>query len=443
MSIPAQLEVFETLTDVVVAFDADLTITYMNPFGRRLLEHESTTPAGQSLIDFLHPEDLGRAAEVASLISDDRLQTATTPAIYRVRKRTGQWLPIEINSTTQFQQGPLAGMIVIVARYNGDNELQDRILELLSSGEPIDNIVALVPGFGLWRHPEAQYAALYINDRGDPDRVGSAGALDLLDQFRGADTPWQRVLDEGRELLLGYTELPDDLRMAADELGMRGCMVLPVRDPLHDQLALVLGWSSKPDQDVGAHRYALERMARSLDILLQWRSHSAGLERAAQIDTLSGLVNRATFFRLFNSALIASRYSRQRVAVFYVDLDEFKKVNDSQGHAQGDAVITAAARRMTETMRRSDIVARIGGDEFAVLCHDITNVDEVTALADRLVATLNGPFDDLGLETRIGASVGIAISEPGELDHEALLAAADRALYEAKAAGKGRWLMAS
>jgi diguanylate cyclase (GGDEF)-like protein/PAS domain S-box-containing protein len=439
---PPELAAFDALPDLVVAFDDTLTIKYVNPFARRLLGHEDTPLANQSLVGFLHPDDLGRAAEVAGLIAEDRLGTDTTPALYRLQTADGAWLPVEMNGTPQFDDGPLAGLIVIVGRYSGDNVIQDRILEMLTAGTPIDEIVPIIPEFGLWRHPEAQYAAVYIDGTGQVAHVGSDGALDLMKRFPGDDTPWGRARAQGQESRQGWSELPRDLQAAAAALGMRGCMVLPVRDHLHDELALVIGWSAKPEQDVGAHRYALERMARGLDIIMQWRSHITGLERAAQIDALSGVANRATFFRRFEHSLVNAGQAGTRAAVLYVDLDGFKQVNDTAGHAVGDAVIAGAAERMTATVRRSDLVARLGGDEFAVLCPRIDDVEEVTAIADRLVAVLAEPFAALGDSVRVGASVGIAITDVGETDHDAVLAAADRALYEAKAAGRGCWRLA-
>jgi len=441
---PEGLSIFDDLPDVVVAFDSSLTIKYVNHFARRLLGHEDTPLADQSLVEFVHPDDLNRAAEVAGLIADGTLKTQITPAIYRLQDAQGNWWPIEINGTPKFIGGELDGLIVIVGRYSGDHDLQDRIMRMLSSGVPTDEIIGLIPEFGLWRHPEAQYAVEHIDSSGARSRLGSKGALDLLDRFDGPDAPWQRVRAEGAELRNEWGELPDELRAAASDLGMHGVMVLPVADPLNHELALVVGWASRPDQDVGAHRYALERMARSLDLILQWRSHLTGLERAAQIDALSGVANRATFFTRFKSALTSTREADRstRVAVLYVDLDRFKQVNDNAGHAAGDAVIIGAAQRMGAVVRRTDLVARLGGDEFAVLCTGVTTTDEVTALADRIVEALAEPFDHQGVTVTVGASVGVAVSKDDEADPDALLADADAALYRAKADGRGRWCLA-
>jgi diguanylate cyclase (GGDEF)-like protein len=437
-----ELEIFDPLPDVVLAFDEALTIKYVNPFARWLLEHEDTPLTDQSLVDFLHPDDLGRAAEVAGLIAHDSLQTYTTPALYRARTRTGRWVSVEINATSRVESGPLAGLIVVVGRYNGDNLIRDRILEMLTAGTPTDEIVQVIPEYGLWRHPTDQYAVTYVNAQDETVSVGSAGALDLLGRFPGDDAPWTIAVRENREVLQQWDDLPDDLRDAAGELGMRGCMVLPVHDRLHDVLAIVIGWSSRLDQDVGAHRYALEQMARSLDIIMQWRGHITGLERAARFDALSGLANRGEFFRHCHTALDGARRTGHGVAVLYLDLDGFKAVNDTSGHAHGDAVITGAASRVSAAVRRDDVVARLGGDEFAVLCMGGAEPDEITAMAERIIGSLSEPFEHQGIRSSVGVSIGIAIAAPDERDPDALVARADAALYQAKTTGKGRWVLA-
>jgi diguanylate cyclase (GGDEF)-like protein len=243
-------------------------------------------------------------------------------------------------------------------------------------------------------------------------------------------------------VLQQWDDLPADLQAAAGEMGMRGCMVMPVHDQLHDVSALVIGWSSRIAQDASAHRYALEQMVRSLDIIMQWRGHLAGLERAARVDSLSGLANRAEFFRCCASELASRRDGDAAVAVLYVDLDGFKAVNDSAGHAHGDAVIVETAARLAGVVRRGDLVARLGGDEFAVLCAGVDRSEVVTAIAERIVAALAEPIVHDGVASSVGASVGVALALPSEVDPDDVVARADGALYRAKAEGRGRWVLA-
>jgi diguanylate cyclase (GGDEF)-like protein len=135
----------------------------------------------------------------------------------------------------------------------------------------------------------------------------------------------------------------------------------------------------------------------------------------------------------------ASRSAGQRqVAVLFIDLDEFKPVNDRYGHAAGDAVLVAVAARLRESTRGSDLIARLGGDEFAVLL-DVRDREEVTSVSDRILESLERPIVHDDVELRVGASIGIADTHLGgdrpSRTAAELLRIADIAMYAAKAKG--------
>jgi diguanylate cyclase (GGDEF)-like protein/PAS domain S-box-containing protein len=160
----------------------------------------------------------------------------------------------------------------------------------------------------------------------------------------------------------------------------------------------------------------------------------AQLQHNAFHDTLTGLANRALFADRLDHALARTDRLAAPVAVLFVDLDDFKAVNDGSGHTAGDELLVAVARRLRETLRPSDTIARLGGDEFAVLIEDAAEPGRPAVAAERLLAALAEPFDG----TRITASVGIATGAAGQHDAAELLRHADVAMYAAKAAGKGR-----
>ena len=127
-----------------------------------------------------------------------------------------------------------------------------------------------------------------------------------------------------------------------------------------------------------------------------------------------------------------------RCAVLFLDLDDFKDVNDGLGHAVGDALLRVVAERLRSTLRGADTAARLGGDEFAVLIEDAAGVDEVAAIADRIVGAIAGPIALADQEVSMRVSVGVAVSPEGGESVDELLTNADAAMYVAKAAGKGR-----
>ena len=154
-------------------------------------------------------------------------------------------------------------------------------------------------------------------------------------------------------------------------------------------------------------------------------------------DPLTRLANRVLCRDRLEQALAHAERSGSSAAVLFVDVDDFKRVNDLYGHATGDKLLVALARRLAATVRPGDTVARMGGDEFVVVCGD---VDERIALAlgRRVVAAMNEPLEVAGTEHRMSASVGIALGSGGEADPDALVSNADAAGYRAKEAGPGR-----
>jgi diguanylate cyclase (GGDEF)-like protein/PAS domain S-box-containing protein len=164
----------------------------------------------------------------------------------------------------------------------------------------------------------------------------------------------------------------------------------------------------------------------------------AELERLALYDPLTGLPNRALFSdRLAHT--IERRGRRQATAVYFLDVDRFKRINDSLGHGAGDEVLREVAARIERTLRPEDTVARFGGDEFTVLCESVGGVLEAVGVADRLQREIAQPLRAGGAELRLSASIGIAIAEPGEEpDGSRLVEDADAAMYRAKERGGAR-----
>jgi diguanylate cyclase (GGDEF)-like protein/PAS domain S-box-containing protein len=155
-------------------------------------------------------------------------------------------------------------------------------------------------------------------------------------------------------------------------------------------------------------------------------------------DPLTGLANQALFRDRVTHALVRAARRETQLAVLFVDLDDFKTVNDSLGHTAGDALLMAVAERLRDCLRSSDTAARLGGDEFALLVEGLGSPTEATALAGRLIAALRDPFIIAGRELVVGASVGIAFDET-QITTGQLLRNADIAMYTAKRGGKRRY----
>ena len=188
-----------------------------------------------------------------------------------------------------------------------------------------------------------------------------------------------------------------------------------------------------------ARREAVQIVA--WDITDQKRAEADLAYRAAH-DALTGLPNRNLLADRIERSVARRLRDGGETAVMIVDLDNFKVINDSHGHAAGDATLVAVAQRLERVVRPTDTVARLGGDEFVVVC-EIGRADEAETIADRIVRTLGRPIVVEGVEVVAGASVGVALTAALDDRPADLLRRADHAMFEAKKGGRGQWRAAA
>jgi diguanylate cyclase (GGDEF)-like protein len=221
----------------------------------------------------------------------------------------------------------------------------------------------------------------------------------------------------------------ESLRRVQDQAGAvaRGDLAAPVLD---DALPGPLG------EVLHASVEQLVSSLRQRDALQKALTHEAAH------DPLTDLPNRGQALRLTTSALHRARRAGAATGLLFVDLDGFKGVNDSAGHAAGDAVLRTVAARMRAVARAGDTVCRLGGDEFVVLVEAVDDLADLVRLGERLVQAVSRPLAVAtaagARQVSVGASVGVALAQDGEVDGDELLARADAAVYRAKHAGRGR-----
>jgi diguanylate cyclase (GGDEF)-like protein len=271
----------------------------------------------------------------------------------------------------------------------------------------------------------------YPPERRDP--VGTA--------YRLSDYPvCQKALDEQVTVVLDLADpsLPRNEREYIASIGGSVLAVIPLVANGRS-IGLVELTSERPTR-LDADRLRVARsMAHMAAMLLENARLVDQLRHQALHDSLTGLANRALLRDRIAHALLRSRRTPDtRCAVLFLDLDDFKQVNDGLGHALGDALLRIVAERLHESLRPADTAARLGGDEFAVLIEDASSIDEVAAIADRIVDAIARPAIVGGREVNVRVSLGFAVSPEGGESVDELLTNADAAMYVAKAAGKGR-----
>jgi diguanylate cyclase (GGDEF)-like protein len=180
-------------------------------------------------------------------------------------------------------------------------------------------------------------------------------------------------------------------------------------------------------------------VANVLAAAIERRISEAKTRHQALHDPLTGLPNRALFRDRLQHAVARSRRKDTTLAVLFLDVDNFKVVNDSLGHEAGDELLAALAPRLAEAVRAGDTVARFGGDEFVFLCEDVADETEVLDIAERVAQCFAKPISTAGGEQFVTASIGVAMPSSGHDSPDTLLRDADAAMYQAKARGRARF----
>jgi diguanylate cyclase (GGDEF)-like protein len=188
---------------------------------------------------------------------------------------------------------------------------------------------------------------------------------------------------------------------------------------------------TKSEDELGFLTKAFNAMTEAV------QQEQAKLHRQANFDTLTGLPNRMMAFDRIKQEISRAKRTDQRFAVFFIDLDNFKNVNDSLGHAVGDELLVAIGHRLQAGIRESDIVARLGGDEFVVLAPDIASDLKVEEVAERLIKAVSEPQQLAGRKVVANCSIGIALYPDNGKSIEELMANADNAMYQAKSTRDG------
>ncbi len=229
---------------------------------------------------------------------------------------------------------------------------------------------------------------------------------------------------------------PDDretLRTALNEVenGAAATSVdvrLPARDGRSPIVHVSIEATRGPD--------GIATLRGTLQDITERRAAEAHIHYLAHYDTLTGLPNRAQWASRASQAIAFARRNQLKLAVLFLDLDNFKTINDTLGHPVGDLLLSSAARRLSACLRDEDVLARIGGDEFVILLPNLNRSDDAAVVARKLLASLTQPFDIDGQELTVSTSIGIAVYPGNGSDIDVLLKHADTAMYGAKSEGR-------
>ncbi|MCU4184811.1 EAL domain-containing protein [Acidiferrimicrobium sp. IK] len=433
--------------DAITLHGPDGQYLFCSPAVTAQLGYSPEELIGTSPFDLMHPDDAPMMREASRASATVEGGGAVQ---YRVRHKDGSWRWLESTIRNSLDDPAIAGIVVSTrdVTLRRRHAAQQEAVTLLSSeglrGGPLDglftrtiDVVAEVLDVG--------HCSILRTERAGRLRVVARHGRTLSESSypqeidgRPTSFPARAVLDRASVTWGLGTDSPaeEQLRQALSAHGLvsGAAVVIPGEDGPYGVLSVR---STDPEPLSSADVSFLEATANVLAAAVGRRKVEDELRSRAQHDELTGLPNRVLLLERLDGALVRLGRDGGSVAVLFIDIDDFKVVNDSLGHIAGDTVVSTVGERVAGVLRATDTVARFGGDEFVVVCED---TDEARAgrLAERIKEAVAAPIDLVGRAIVVTASIGIAINAGCALTSDDLLAQADTAMYAAKTAGKDR-----
>jgi len=432
--------------DLVSIYDASGAFVYASPSHERVLGFTADELVGRNPLDFLHPDERD---DVLKAFEHQIVGVAPpAPVEHRMRCKDGSWRYLEAVAM-DLTDDPAVGGILVNTRDVTDRrhvELlaadQAHILERIARGAPLaetlDSVIAMM-------------------ERWMPGGLGAIGVVDESEQsFRLIAAP--NVPSECRAAVESYPLDPHDrpeypFELVAERVGFD--MRRPSTAETLDKHGFRTFWACRmmhadgvgrlggvvflrPDEvpPTDADRRMLDLAASVAAIAIERDRAQARLAHQASHDGLTGLPNREQLNERIRSAGRRPRRGGPDTALLFLDIDRFKVLNDSVGHAAGDRLLVELGARLQTALRPGDLVARFGGDEFVMVCEGIDGAAAAYELAGRVLEVVRRPFDVVGAELVVTASVGVAMVDDRPPDE--LLRDADTAMYWAKERGRAR-----
>lgn len=385
------------ISDVVTLLDEDGVILYESPSIRHVFGYEPDELVGRTGFDIVHPDD--REELTRTIAGDELLSAGSATLQYRLRAADGDWRMVE--STAMLSDHPELGTVVVTRDITGRIEAQEKFRAIFrTSPSPV---IFAHEG----RFVEVNDAFLELHGLSEEEVIGR--------------TPIE----------LGLWVDPGELEHVRDDI-LAGRPVrnreVRLRDAAGEEFHALLSASMV---ELADERYEIG----IVQDIRERKRYERELEHQVLHDGLTGLPNRILFQDRLEHAQERARRDDTEVAVLFLDVDRFKAVNDSLGHAAGDEVLRGVAARLSDVLRGDDTVARLGGDEFAILLEHVRSLSDIEAAADRIATAFEPPFRVDGNEFGLTASVGVARSGTVEGKPEELVRLADAAMYRVKGPG--------
>ncbi|CAB4932277.1 MAG: EAL domain-containing protein [Actinobacteria bacterium] len=433
---------------ITVCDENGLVLANLGHF-KELLGQPASYWEGGNVFDYTHPDETADAKQAFQIL----LRMPGVPIIreFRTRERNGRWAWLQLTATNLLDD-PTVNAIVLVSRnvthrkqHESLQRTQSEIFELIACAAPLELVLARM-NLLVEEHIHECAAGFFVVEDGAL-RVGAGSRLppSFVHAVSGPPAKWFGSMREA--LVTGHRSAVIDIASSplyddhiAELAGAKATVTVPIDDDLSEHgpcgaLAIHLAEARALTKSEELVALAAARLAA---IALQRHRNQQQLFHLAHHDRLTGLPNRARLQTRLDDAIRQARSHNTSLAVMFLDVDNFKIVNDSLGHSAGDHVLVGFAERLAAMLRPDDTVGRFGGDEFVVLLENITSADDAVVVAERLLEDLRHPLRIGDQTVFLSVSVGISLSIGGRDSADVLLRNADSAMYQAKSRGRAR-----
>jgi diguanylate cyclase (GGDEF)-like protein/PAS domain S-box-containing protein len=384
----------QNASDSITVVAQDGTLLYSSPAAERLLGMDEGTVVGRRAADVVHADDIERVTAVFRAL--EHRGGVSSPFEYRLVTPDGSTRFVESIATNLLDDPEVLGFVVntrdVSERRTAESlvRAQTSILGMVAEGQPLHETLTALTGLIEAHLP------------------GTTGRV---------------VLGSG-----------DDEELDA---GTGDVVTVPIVDGDRTVLGTIEVTTAECGEDDVRASSVLALAAHLAKVAIERQAAEDRLSHQALHDPLTGLPNRSLFLDRLASALTRAKRRQVQVAVLFLDVDRFKVVNDSLGHDRGDQLLVEVAGRLRRVLRPEDTAARFGGDEFTILCEDVSSEDDARTIATRIADELSAPFALDDREVFVTASIGIAMASAG-MRPEYVVRDADAAMYRAKELGKAR-----
>lgn len=425
------------LLDAVCLVDASGRFVYVSAAFENIFGYPPEEAVGREMIDLVFPDDRARTLQAANEVKSGKPKTnfenryvrkdgQVVHIMWSARWSEADQLRVAVarditeNKRTESLRHALYAISEVA---NATDDLQNlcrRVHEIIGGQVPAPNMLVALAD----RAREEVSVPYYSDQSGRLSEPGSLYTGQLAAQ----------VIRTGAPLFVNPETEQAQTALAWSEIHQQavGCVGIPLQTNTSTIGALVLDGSSVGANYKTRDRELLLLVASQVAAVIERNQMNARLRFMAQYDQLTGLANRALLSARLKTALARARRTQEHLSLLFIDLDKFKDVNDNFGHTTGDRLLQIVAQRLEQNVRKSDTIARIGGDEFAILLEGVDSQTQALEVGEKIQWALSQPILLEGCELSGRASIGVAFYPEHGRDEKQLLEYADKAMYAAK-----------